>query len=667
MMRRALALAPEVAAYPLDLAEVYLAVGEFERAIHCGRLALRLEPESAGAAYVLGRVFLAEGRFEEAANAFREAIRHRADFALAHNNLANVLRELRDGEGAVAHFRRACELAPDRGELHSNLGQFLLERGEPDEALHHCREAVRLLPGMAEAHCNLGNVLRDLGELDGAKQHYHEALRLNPGLAMVYNNLGQALQEEGKLDEATAMYERAVGLEPGSARFHTNLADVLAEQEKYDDAQHSFERALRHDRNYFQAHSGLGMLLREQGHYSEARAHFQEVLRLRPEQAGSHCSLGEIAEEMGDPALAESCFREAIRLDPVYPGAYAQLANLLRGRLPEEDQRSIRDLIESPKIKPLGRASLLHGLAQYQDSIGDHAAAAEGIRRAKGIQQVEWTKRNRGYSPSDHREFVDGVISTFDAGHFDRVRGFGVDSERPVFIFGLPRSGTTLVEQILAAHPDVFAAGELRLAQESFRSLPALIDPGLSPLESVRRVQPAHARSLAERHLQALLNLDRAAARVTDKMPDNYLQLGLLATLFPRARFIHCRRDLRDVAVSCWSINFRSIRWNADFDAIAARFQEYWRLMEHWRLVLPAPMLEVSYEDTVADLETAARRVVAWCGLAWDPCCLNFHEVRRPVRTASVNQVRKPLYRSSVGRWKHYQDALATLFERLPG
>jgi hypothetical protein len=153
--------------------------------------------------------------------------------------------------------------------------------------------------------------------------------------------------------------------------------------------------------------------------------------------------------------------------------------------------------------------------------------------------------------------------------------------------------------------------------------------------------------------------------RITDKMPDNYLYLGLIATLFPRAKLIHCRRDLRDVAVSCWMTNFRQIRWACDPEAIVGRFGAYRRLMGHWRQVLPVPLLEVDYEETVADLEGVARRLAAGCGLAWEPACLAFHETRRPVRTASVTQVRQPIYKKSVARWKHYENALGALFAQL--
>ena len=196
-------------------------------------------------------------------------------------------------------------------------------------------------------------------------------------------------------------------------------------------------------------------------------------------------------------------------------------------------------------------------------------------------------------------------------------------------------------------------------------TMAALGGPVADSIEGVGRLDRPAARDLASRHLDGLRGLDRAALRIVDKTPENYLYLGLLASLFPRAKLIHCRRELHDVAVSCWMTHFRDIRWANDPRQIASRFRQYQRIMEHWRKVLPVPLLEVDYAETVDDLEGVARKLVAWCGLAWEPACLEFQRAKRAVRTASAVQVRQPVFRTSVGRWKHYEQALVSLFAEL--
>lgn len=254
---------------------------------------------------------------------------------------------------------------------------------------------------------------------------------------------------------------------------------------------------------------------------------------------------------------------------------------------------------------------------------------------------------------------MDRVRAAFDADFCARLRDAGSESERPVFIFGLPRSGTTLVEQVLASHSQVHGAGELRLGRDHFEALGGGKEE--QALATVATLDAETIRRLAQTHLEHLRALDGTAVRIVDKMPDNYLYLGVLAALFPRATFIHCRRDVRDVAVSCWMTQFRSISWANHPDHIAARFRDYGRLMQHWQGVLPVPLLEVRYEDMVADLEGQARRLIEACGLVWESACMHFHRTQRPVRTASVSQVRQPLYSRSVARWKHYTEPAGPL------
>jgi tetratricopeptide (TPR) repeat protein len=666
LIARALALRPNAPAFHANLAEAYRAQGELERAAGCCRAALRLWPDYPEALCNLGLALQGLGQRPAAAGHFRRALQLRPDFPAAHNNLGIVLRDLGQPDEALVHFRRAVELAPDFAMARTNLGQLLLDRGQAEEALPHCREAIRLQPDLAALHHNLGNALRTLGRNVEARAAYLEALRLDPNLAVAHAHLGLLLQREGRLGDALSWLKQAVELEPARALYWEYLAELHGEAEAFDQAIPCWERVLTLGPARAGPHLALGWALQEEGRLAEAGEHYRTAARLQPDSGLAQLDLGSLLEEQGDLTRAEAAFREALRLQPVFALPHARLATLLRGKLPDTDRAALEERLADPRLGPGPRARLLFGLAHALDARGDYARAAECLRESNALAR-ELARGRRDYVPAEHNEFVDGLVRVFDRDFFRRNDGAGSDSRRPVFILGLPRSGTTLVEQVLASHPHIHGAGELRLGRQSLEAIPAVLGRDDTPLPCVPYLDGAAIGRLAERHLEALRALDGGRAeRVVDKMPDNYMYLGLLATLFPNAVFIHCRRDLRDVAVSCWMTDFRSIRWANEPGHIATRFQQYRRLMEHWRAVLPVPIHEVDYEETVSDLEGVARRLLAACGQEWDPACLEFHRSSRPVRTASVSQVRQPVYKQSVARWKHYERELADLFAALP-
>jgi Tfp pilus assembly protein PilF len=491
-----------------------------------------------------------------------------------------------------------------------------------------CRRILAVEPDQTDACHLLGVISAQTGDHQFAVEYLRRALAAKPGWAEAHYNLGKALKEQGKLDEAIVCYRRALELKPDLA----------------------------------EAHNNLGIALSDRGNPDEAVASYRQALKRRPDFAEVHYNLGSALEEMGDFRGAEDCFRDALRHDPRFVFAHYHLVKLLGGSLPQEDLAAQRRLLEDGALTDAQRLSLHFGLAQTLDARGEYAEAAEHAGRANALQRSEWRKCGQQYNPKEHESFITRMIEVSSPEFFARVRGFGLDSQLPVFVVGLPRSGTTLVEQILAAHPQVFGAGEIKLVRGVKA---ALGGQDADFIDGLGRLDRPTAVRLATRHLEQLRAFSPAALRIVDKMPENYLYLGLLATLFPRAKLIHCRRDLRDVAVSCWITHFREIPWANDQQHLASRFHDYGRLMEHWRRVLPAPLLEVDYEETVADLEGVARKLVAFCGLAWEPACLEFQRAKRPVRTASAVQVRQPVYRTSVGRWKHYEQSLASLFARL--
>ncbi len=388
-------------------------------------------------------------------------------------------------------------------------------------------------------------------------------------------------------------------------------------------------------------------------------------MAIEPDSAEPRLDLGALEEERGDFAAAESAYREALAIDPDSSWGHARLAWLLRGRLPEADLAALEARVADPD--PDARLRLLYSLATALDARGDRARAVARLREANALQLETSRSRGLGFDPANRDRFLADVIAAFDPAFFARVAGAGPATRRPVFVVGLPRSGTTLIEQVLAAHPEVHGAGELNLARFAFADLPAALGvPGASAREWLPRLDAPAIRATADAYLERLRLRDGGrAARVVDKLPDNYLYLGLLAALFPDATFIHCRRDLRDTALSCWMTVFQSLPWTNDPAHIASVFRGYLRLMDHWRAILPVTIHEVDYEEAVTNLEPVARRLIAALGLAWHPACLEFHRAGGAVRTASAIQVREPVHRRSVGRWKLYEAELADLFAAL--
>jgi tetratricopeptide (TPR) repeat protein len=666
LISRAIAMRPNVAEFHANLAEAYRALGQLQRAAESCRVALRLSPNFPEALCNLGLALQGLGKHAEAVEEFRRALTIEPNLAPAHSNLATALRELGQHDEAIEHYRQAIAIAPDYAPAHTNLGQMLLERGQLDEALRHGQQAVQLAPELAAAHHNLGTVLEALGRTDEARARYAEAVRLDPKLARSHARLGRLLRDAGDLGSALTHLQRAVELEPGERQFWEDLAELHIEREDPPGALAAWRRVLVLAPDHAAAHNGLGWALQEMGRLADAEQHYRTALRLEPSFGGPRLALASMQEEMGDLAASEATLREAIHESPTYALAHARLATLLRGKLADSDLAALEARLADPELADGPRARLLFGLAHVMDGRGEWSRAAEAARQANALTLAIGQRRKRSYDPTEHAHFVDRVLQICSADWFTRLAGAGIATRRPVFIIGLPRSGSTLIEQVLASHSQVFGGGELRLSRYSLDTVPAVLGRRDPALECLPFLTPTALQRVGREHEAQLRLLTPRAERIIDKMLDNYLYLGLLAAMFPEATWIHCRRDLRDVAVSCWLSDFRILRWANDIGHITTRMHQYRRLMQHWHEVLPGRLCEVHYEDTVANLEQEARRLVVACGLEWEPACLEFHRTPRRVRTASITQVRQPVYTQSVARWKHYERELADLFAGLP-
>jgi tetratricopeptide (TPR) repeat protein len=587
---------------------------------------------------------------------------------------ARQLHQAGDPARAEPLYRQVLAAEPSNAHAHYLHGAACQALGRLEDAAASLRTALRLRPGFAEVHNHLGVTLARQGRPVEAEAAFREAVRLRPIYAEARSNLGNALVALGRLPEARTCFDEALRLRPNYAEAHSNRANTLAEQGELEDAAAGYREALRLNPRYVPARLGLGTVLQRQGRLDEAVALFREALQLLP-SAEAHDRLGAALVACGDLSDAVAHYREALRLQPAYAPAYYSLSELVRQgqyALSVEEKDRIRNLLTAPALSANDRVLLHFALAYALEKEGADEEAFQHYQEGNELRRQYLRQRGQGFEAERRRSFIDRIIATFSRDFFARAgvgsvapSTSGLDTELPIFVVGMPRSGTTLVEQILASHTEVFGAGEVLDVQQIALELPTILGTTEPYPECVRQLTRAIARDLAERYLHRLSALGGSARRVVDKLPENYLHLGLIALLFPRARIIQCRRDPRDVCLSCYVQDFKAVRFACSLDDLAAYYRAYERLMAHWREALPLSVLDVRYEELVADPEAQSRRLVAFCGLAWNEHCLAFHETRRAVQTASRVQVRQPVYTSSVGRWRRYAAQLRPLIEAL--
>jgi tetratricopeptide (TPR) repeat protein len=649
-LRRAAELLPQDAEAHANLGSELRARGEWEVALASLRRSLAFEPRNPDVLSEAADAERALGRPREAVPLYERALQLDPRRREAHNNLGNAFLELNQAAAAVRCYRQALTLRPDDAQVLCNLANALRQLGESEEAIACSRRAIALAPGLAMAHNNLGLLLASRGERAAAVTSYREALRLKPRYIEAFNNLGTVLREQGARREALSLCRQAVELDPSRADGHCNLGYALFDARRLAEAVGSFRTALALDARNVSAHLGLAAALRVQGFSAEAEASCQAALAAEPRSSAALSLLGELCADRGRFEQALELFERAIALDANFVPAYAGLA--AHRRMSREDNawfEGTQRLLAGPL--PLAEEiHLRNALGKYFDDVGEYASAFGSYQAAN-----ELAKR---YGARYERErlvaLIDRIMSVCDAG-IRGPRSGACDSERPVFIIGMPRSGTSLAEQILASHPQVFGVGEVRFWNEAFGTLEQRSDDGGGA--------PATLAELARDYLARVGAQAGVASRVTDKMPANFLYAGLIHAALPRARFIHMQRHPLDTCLSIYFQNFFHVTSYAnDLSDLAHYYGEYLRVMAHWRRTLPASaLLEVPYEELVVDAEHWTRQMLDFIGLPWDPSCLEFFRTDRVVITVSKWQVRQPINARSIGRWRNYEQQLAPL------
>lgn len=553
---------------------------------------------------------------------------------------------------ALAHNAR------DFDALHI-LGVVCAQRGDYDQAERLLATALSIDPRVPPCLHNYGNVLSRLKRYEEAIRYYKQALALAPDFAPIYSDLGNAQKELGRIEEAIASYKKALALNPNFPGALGNLAQALMDLKRLDEAAALLQRASALAPDNPHTVKLLGRLALERDELETALAHYRRAIALKPDQADAYCGIGNALKDLGRQHEAADAYCKAIEIDPSKPGFYVSLAECKKFS-PGDSHLALMEAMAAKELPAADRMTLDFALGKAYADLGDHRRAFAHFRAANAAMRA-----TIGYDEKATTDRFARIERIFSPELMAAKAGAGEPSRRPIFVLGMPRSGTTLVEQVLASHPAVHGAGELFAFETAVQAIAA---QGDGYPDCVAALEPADIGRIGADYLKRLARVAPQGERVTDKMPSNFLYAGLIHLALPNAVIIHTMRNPIDTCVSCFTKLFKPGEQSFSYELgeLGRYYVHYQRLMRHWRRVLPAGrMLDVRYEDVVGDLEGQARRILAHCGLPWDERCLAFHKTDRPVRTASAMQVRQPIYTSAVERWRVYEEFLGPLLSAL--
>ena len=543
------------------------------------------------------------------------------------------------------------------------LSQILASKNYFQSAELKVKEAIAIDPNSAIAYNYLGFILARSGKLAEAEAAVREALRLKPDFAEAHNHLGVILGHSGKLTAAEASVREALKLNPNDAQARRNL-QVIGKLGQDPAPKIPMEMPGREPKTMPPLNSGrdynnfsLGLL--SEGKFAAAEVAAREAIRLSPADAQVHNILGTILFKLGKTAEAEAELRKVIELQPDCAPAFRNIGEMKTYIAGDPDILAMEKLLDRPDLSAAKSMHLCFALGKAYQDIKNYDRAFAYLSKGNQLK-----RGSINFDIATVREACDRTIKAFSRELFAQNSAVGFDSKLPIFILGMPRSGTTLVEQILASHPQVHGAGELPYLQQLSDALSGKL--GRPFPEDLAKIEPNSWQGLGKNHVKALKKLAPGARYITDKMPENFWRVGLIHLLLPQAKIIHCLRNPADTCLSCYQKLFtQGQQFSYDLQDLGHYYQVYYRLMQHWQAVLPGRILDVRYEDVVANQEQKAREILAFCGIAWDDACLAFYQSNRPVMTASTAQVRQPIYTTSVERWRRYERQLGTLLEAL--
>ena len=592
----------------------------------CRRILAEL-PNHPQVLHRLGIIEAQRGNVQSAIDLIRRAIQADPSHPEPWVNLGSALAAIQENDEAISAHQRAIALKPDMVQAHFELAKLLLNLGRYEAAISYCEAAVAVDPRFMPARILLAITLRWAGRLEDAARQWSEIITLAPDRAESHYLLGTQFREMGQLPEALRCHNRALALEPDVPEFLCAKGATLIYLNQADQALECYQRAETVSPGMKDALAGIGWALRSLGRFEEADQYFHKLRAV----------------------------------DPVDPKSYAHVSSEGKALDADEEQR-LAAVVDRRDISADARITAGFGLGRLLDGAGRYDEAFSRYATANALVREIWPKMQDDLFDADRfTARIAGLIERYQTRSSVEPADFSNMSELPIFVVGMPRSGTTLVEQICASHSRVFGAGEMSdiIRLENILSRPDVAESAELFRDTARR--------LAKQHIVKLYGQAKGALRVVDKMPDNILLVGLIVRLFPRARIIWCSRDNRDIALSCYFQMFAAGAQHFSYDLAHCghRTRLIERLARHWMTLVPSRMIEVNYEALIHDLEGQSRRLIEFLGLDWEAACMDFHRTERPVVTVSYWQVRQPLYQSSMARWRNYEKHLSPLFAAL--
>jgi len=528
---------------------------------------------------------------------------------------------------AIKKFEQALVLAPDYAEAHYNLGVTLRELDKIEEAIKSYKKAISIKNAYPNAHFNLGNALLSLKQYDGAIKHFESTIAFNPKFAKAYNNLGLVYKLLGKNQEAGKKFDKALSINP----------------------------------NYAEAANFRGVIFQNAGDLNNAIKYYQKSLQINPNLVDAYNNIGLAEKELNKTDNAIKAFENALTVDPNFASAYYNLSRFKHYALSTKQVAKMQLLLCTDGISQSELIYLNFALANANENLGNQEEFFKYLHEANRLR-----KRELNYSFETSQKLFSIIYEIFNEAPFGIKKSLQTKTltKRPIFILGMPRSGTSLVEQIISSHDSVYGAGELSTLME-------LLYPILKERISSGKDQNISSESnltlIRKKYLDSLAHLDTSANIITDKTPANFQNIGFIFSIFPDAKIIHLNRDPRAI---CWSIyksNWSETGYGFSYnvDDLVKFYSLYSNLMNFWHKKFPGKIYDICYEDLTTNQEQETRKLLAYCELAWDENCLNFHKNKRAVKTASSLQVRDKMYQGSSEAWKKYEAHIQPLIDGL--